>query len=377
MDIKSFMSILNGFGVDFYTGVPDSLLSPFCDYIMSEYGVSSKHIVAANEGAAVGLAAGYYLATANPAVVYMQNSGIGNAVNPICSLLHKKVYAIPAIFVIGWRGEPAVKDEPQHSFQGEVTLSLLDCLEIPYIVVSKETQFSDLARDSQKFKEYIEDGQSVAFVVRKSALQNDNAVNYSSEAEMTREKILKIIIDSSNSNDVFVCTTGKLSREVFEIREQRGEGHGCDFLTVGSMGHSISIAHGIALSKPDKRVFCMDGDGAAIMHLGSLAVAGVSNQQNLVHVVINNGAHETVGGMPVVSRHLNLSEIALNFGYKSSFRAVSENELLQVLDSLKSLKGSTFIEVISNLESRKNLGRPTTIPIQNKNDLMNFLSGEN
>ena len=374
MEINDFMSVLEELGANSFTGVPDSLLSPFCDCIMQRYGVSSKHIVASNEGAAVGLAAGHYLATSRPAVVYMQNSGLGNAVNPICSLLHEKVYNIPVIFVIGWRGEPGVKDEPQHAFQGEVTLPLLDCLEISYAVISEETQ--DLTPHIHSFRKHIKSGRSVAFVVRKSALKNNNKMEYVSNAEMSREQILNLIINAFDENDVFVCTTGKLSREVFEIRERRGDGHGRDFLTVGSMGHSIAIAHGIALAKPERRILCLDGDGAAIMHLGSLAVVGVNHPSNLVHVVINNGAHETVGGIPVVSSNLNLCEIALNLGYRHSFRATNKSELSGALSRIKYLCGPIFIEAISNLESRENLGRPTTTPIQNKGDFMNCLAKE-
>lgn len=375
MNIEKFMSAVNQLGADFYTGVPDSLLSPFTDFIMNQYGVGANHIVAANEGAAVGLAAGYYLATSKPAVVYMQNSGIGNAVNPICSLLHEKVYAIPVIFIIGWRGEPGTADEPQHIFQGKATLPLLDCLEIPYFVVSNQMEESELILCTQTFKKHIENGQSVAFVVSKSALQNNVKMKYDSVGELSRERTLKIIIENASSNDVFVCTTGKLSREVFEIREQNRTGHSRDFLTVGSMGHNLMIAHGIALAKPDRRIFCLDGDGAAIMHLGSLAVVGVHQPENLVHIVMNNGAHETVGGMPAVSSHLNLSEIALKLGYRYSFRAEDENELLFALNKSKKLEGPLFIEIICNLKSRADLGRPTTTPIQNKNDFIAFLGG--
>ncbi|MCL2226733.1 MAG: phosphonopyruvate decarboxylase [Oscillospiraceae bacterium] len=374
MNTQRFVTALTELGADFYTGVPDSLLSSFCDYIYQEFGVSKKHIVAANEGSAVGLAAGHYLATSKPAVVYMQNSGLGNAVNPICSLLHRKVYAIPAIFVIGWRGEPGVKDEPQHLFQGEITLQLLDCLEIPYAVISKGT---DLAQQYiSKFKGCIENGQSVAFVIRKDALKSDSKAKYPSSAEMSREQVLNLIIDNSNESDIFVCTTGKLSREIFEIREQRKAGHERDFLTVGSMGHSISIAHGMALSKPEIRIFCLDGDGAAIMHLGSLAVAGTDAPENLVHIVINNGAHETVGGMPVVSTHLNLSEVAAALKYRHSFRAADQSSLSELLGAVKGLGGPIFIEVMCSLASRGDLGRPTTTPIQNKNDFMKFVGGK-
>ena len=374
MQIEKFMSILGTLGVNFYSGVPDSLLSPFCDHLISEYGVSENHIVAANEGAAVGLAAGHYLATNKPAVVYMQNSGIGNAVNPICSLLHKDVYSIPAVFVIGWRGEPNTKDEPQHVFQGKITLQLLDLMEIPYVVVSEDTAHQDLLDKSKEFNEHIKSGRSVAFVIRKSALKSDHAQKYKSDEDMSREQILSHIVSTSEKSDVFVCTTGKLSREMYEIRDQLGEKHDRDFLTVGSMGHSISIAHGIALAHKQKRIYCLDGDGAILMHMGSLAVTGVHSPNNLIHIVFNNGAHETVGGIPTVSTHLNLSEVSQKLGYTHSYQVKNESELLKTLSEIKNLEAPIFIEAICNLESRNNLGRPTTSPIQNKDAFMNFLS---
>ena len=373
MHIEEFISVIEELEGTFFTGVPDSLLAPFMDFIISKYGISSRHVVAANEGGAVGLAAGHYLATGKPAVVYMQNSGIGNAINPICSLLHQKVYGIPAIFVIGWRGEPGTKDEPQHIFQGEVTLNQLEGLEIPYEVVSKDTTVTELATWAKKFNSHIQNGQSVAFVICKSAFVNEEKTKYTSKGELSREKVLELIIENSDESDIFVCTTGKLSREVFEIRERKQMGHAQDFLTVGAMGHSLMIAYGIALAKCEKRVFCLDGDGAALMHLGSLGVVAVANQQNLVHVVVNNGSHETVGGVPTVGKELCFSEVATALGYRHTFHVEREGKLLSVLSQLHELSGSVFIEIICNLDSRKDLGRPTTTPAQNKKDLMKFL----
>jgi len=371
MNIENFFSVLEGLGTEFYTGVPDSLLTPFIDGVMTKYGISDSHVVAANEGAAVGLAAGHYLATGKPAVVYMQNSGIGNAVNPVCSLLHEKVYAIPAIFVIGWRGEPGTKDEPQHVFQGQSTLPMLDCLQVPYVVVSKDSD--NLGTATEEFKQHIANGQSVAFVIRKGALENHDKRKYTSDAKLVREDVLKTILGTTGDDTVYVCTTGKLSREIFEIREHNGQGHEFDFLTVGSMGHSLMIAYGIALAKPKKRVYCLDGDGAVLMHMGSLAIAGVRQPENLTHIVINNGAHETVGGLPTVGNRLNFCETAKTLGYTHTFRAENEDELATVLDNIKNIHGTIFIEIICNLSSRADLGRPTTTPIENKNALMDYL----
>jgi len=376
MEATKFLDILESLGGETYTGVPDSLLSPFIDALMDRHGISDRHIVAANEGAAVGLAAGHFLATSRPAVVYMQNSGIGNAVNPICSLLHEKVYSIPAIFVIGWRGEPGTKDEPQHVFQGEITLSLLDSLEIPYIVLSDSDDI--LYTTIHAFRENLKNGRSVAFVIKKGALKNNKKYNYTSAAAISREEALMAILASDTDKSpedraFYVCTTGKLSREVFEIRQKQGLGHGSDFLTVGSMGHSLMIAYGIALAKPTRRIFCLDGDGAVLMHMGSLATIGAHKPKNLVHVMINNGAHETVGGLPTVGKSLNFAEVAQSLGYQKTMSATRASELESIMHKIESTDeaiGPIFIEVMCNLESRKDLGRPTTTPIENRDELM-------
>jgi phosphonopyruvate decarboxylase len=390
MEARDFLDVLTDLGAAFYTGVPDSLLSPLGDCLMERHGVGEKHIVAANEGAAVALAAGHYLATSRPAVVYMQNSGLGNAINPICSLLHETVYAIPAIFVIGWRGEPGTRDEPQHGFQGRVTLPLLDCLEIPYQVLGATG-----AVDIEPFRQHLQAGQAVAFVIRKGALTHSNSMAYSTPAALSREETLEIILSQRN-NEVYVCTTGKLSREVFELRERASVGHEHDFLTVGSMGHSLMIAHGIAIARPAKRVWCLDGDGAALMHMGSLAVVGVHHPPNLVHVEINNGTHESVGGLPAVSKHLKLSELARAVGYQNVYHAANREELVDIMDSIgdglvditdnidgglvditKSRRaGPVFIEVACNLNSRADLGRPTIAPLENRRSFMSLLAGE-
>lgn len=373
MTPEKFLDILTDLGSDFYTGVPDSLLNPFINAVVSKYGLENRHIIAPNEGAAAGLAAGHYLATGRPAVVYMQNSGLGNALNPICSLLHKDVFAIPVIFIIGWRGEPGIKDEPQHVFQGKITLPLLDCLEIPYCVAGED----DLILAAEKFKEYIKKEQSVAFVIRKNTFvsnekTSDEKINQTLKYPLSREEALEIIL--KNSCGVYVCTTGKLSREVYEIRKKQGENHQTDFLTVGSMGHNIMIAWGIASEKPEKRVFCLDGDGSALMHLGSLVTVGNNAPDNLVHVVINNSVHESVGGLPVSAPKLNLSEVARISGYKTVFCVSNKEELIHALKS--GADNSLFIEIMCNLNSRPDLGRPFQSPTQNKNNFMSFLKRE-
>ena len=297
MHVSVLLDACHKAGIDFCTGVPDSLLKALCNELYARYGTDSDcHVVAHNEGGAIALCAGHYLASGRPGLCYMQNSGLGNAVNPLASLMDPEVYAIPCLLVVGWRGEPGVKDEPQHKKQGVVTLDQLDILGIPYLVLSPDTSdeaflsgFNDLLTEMNR-------GKTAAIVVRKGALQSDCKPEYGNQYRMTRETAAGIILSASGQDDVFVSTTGKLSREIFELREARGEDHSRDFLTVGSMGHAAMIALRIAVEKPDKMVWCLDGDGAILMHLGALPVIGKRLPSNLVHVIINNGAHETVGG---------------------------------------------------------------------------------
>ncbi|HBI60831.1 MAG TPA: phosphonopyruvate decarboxylase [Lachnospiraceae bacterium] len=369
MKVSDFCRILNA---DFYTGVPDSQLKELCNFLIKSYGISSRHIIAANEGNCVGIAAGYYLATGKVPVVYMQNSGLGNIVNPFASLLHPKVYGIPCIFVIGWRGEPGVKDEPQHIFQGEVTETILKDLGIPYFIVDRKTETETAAKIMQKFKGNLDNGVSVAYIVRKNAFEKETVITYENHNLLCREDVIRKITEAA-ADDVVVSTTGKASRELFEIREQNGQNHAHDFLTVGSMGHSSSIALGIAIEKKDRKVWCIDGDGAVLMHMGSMAVIGSNQPANLIHVVLNNGAHETVGGMPTVASNIDLLRIAKGCGYQRAARVCSEEELEMAIQQAKIAEELVLVEVKCSVTSRKDLGRPTTTPQENKNKFMEFL----
>ena len=372
MKVERFVELLN---VEFFTGVPDSQLKPLCDYLMNRFGISSHHIIAANEGNCTALAAGYHLATNMIPVVYMQNSGIGNIINPVASLLNDKVYAIPCIFVVGWRGEPGIHDEPQHVFQGEITEKLLQDMDIDAYIVGKETVEEDIAAKMQEYGELLKAGKSVAFIIRKGALSYDGQVNYHNENLMLREEIIRHIVDVADK-DVIISTTGKASRELFEIREEKGQKHQYDFLTVGSMGHSSSIALSVALNKPDKKIWCVDGDGAALMHMGAMAVIGNNHPSNMVHIIINNGAHETVGGMPTVAAGIDFVNIAKACGYPGAISVDSFNALDMVLDRAKNRDGLMLIEIKCSIGARDNLGRPTIAAVKNKRDFMEFLSGK-
>ena len=363
------LDFLNEF--EFFTGVPDSQLKPLCNYLIDKYGIGKKHIIAANEGNAVGIAAGYHLATGKIPVVYMQNSGEGNIINPVASLMNNKVYAMPCLFIIGWRGEPGVHDEPQHIFQGEITLKLLDDLDIKYFVITTETTESEVYDKLDEFKSLMSNGKQTAFVVSKGALDYENKIKYSNSYELNREKVVEIITEYSN-DDVIVSTTGKISRELFEIREKNNQGHEKDFLTVGSMGHASSIALGVALNRPDKRVWLIDGDGSMLMHMGSLAVIGSLNPKNIIHIVINNSAHETVGGMPTVAGNIDINNVASGCGYYSVYSVDNETDLRKALTEAD-LNTLTLIEIKTAIGSRADLGRPTTTTIDNKNGFMDYI----
>lgn len=370
MQVEKLIEIIDS---DFYAGVPDSQLKALCDCLMNKYGIDEKHhIIAANEGNCTAIAAGYHLATGKVPVVYLQNSGEGNIINPVASLLNDKVYAIPMIFIIGWRGEPGIHDEPQHIYQGEVTIKLLEDMGIQSYVIGKETTDKDIVEAMASFNEILAEGKNVAFVIRKGALSYSNKVQYTNENTMLREEIIRHIVEASGE-DPIISTTGKASRELFEIREANSQSHKYDFLTVGSMGHSSSIALGVALSKSNSKIWCIDGDGAVLMHMGAMAVLGANAPKNMIHIVINNEAHETVGGMPTVASKIDLVSIAKGCGYPYAVSVNDFQNLAQELEAAKSRNELTLIEVKCSIGARADLGRPTTSALENKDNFMKYL----
>ena len=370
MKVEKFVNII---GSDFFTGVPDSQLKALCNYLMDTYGIDPKHhIIAANEGNCTALAAGYHLATGKVPVVYMQNSGEGNIINPVASLLNDNVYAIPVVFVIGWRGEPGIHDEPQHIYQGKVTVKFLEDMGIESFIIGEETTDDEVSIKMEEFRAILTAGKDVAFIIRKGALTGAPKVEYKNNNKMMREEIIQHIVKASGE-DPIVSTTGKASRELFEMRMANGQSHKYDFLTVGSMGHSSSIALGVAINKPETRVWCIDGDGAVLMHMGSMAVLGVNKPNNLIHIVINNGAHETVGGMPTVAGDIDIVAIAKACGYPNAVSVDSFDILDKELENAKNRNELTMIEVRCTIGAREDLGRPTTTTLENKQNFMELL----
>ncbi len=368
-----FYDLLIKNGTDFFAGVPDSLLKNLCAYI-TDNAPAENHIISANEGSATGLATGYHLATGKIPMIYMQNSGEGNMVNPLMSIADPDVYSIPMLIVIGWRGEPGVHDEPQHVKQGKVTCDLLDAMKVPYEVLSDNEE--DLPAQFEKAYKYIKDNNAqYAFVIRKGTfedykLQNNILV----EGKMSREEAIEKIMLSADDRTAFVSTTGMISRELYEQRDKHNMGHERDFLTVGGMGHASQIALAIAMQKKDRQVYCVDGDGASIMQMGGMATIGSRKPSNYVHFVLNNGAHDSVGGQPTVGREIDFCKIAKGCGYENVVKATTPEELDTVLGSAKTKEKLTFVEVLVTKGARKDLGRPKSTPVENKIALMNFLN---
>jgi len=373
VDPQTFYNALVKSGVEFFTGVPDSLLSPLCACI-AEHATEDKHIITANEGAAIALAAGNYLATAKPSLVYMQNSGLGNAINPLLSLADPSVYAVPMLLMIGWRGEPGVNDEPQHLAQGQVTVPMLDAMGIAYHRLPQDTTeaaalVKNLAEDA------LSEQRPIAILASKNSFAQYKA-DQNSDGEtlsLTREQAIAIILENINADSSVVSSTGMISRELYELREGFQQKHDTDFLTVGSMGHCSQIALGVALANKNKKVICLDGDGAAIMHMGSMAVTAQSGATNLIHIILNNGRHDSVGGQPTCGFEIDFTTIAKGCGYPSAHSVDNEAELTKALGISMGAQGPVLLEVRVNSGNRDNLGRPEITLEQQKRAFMRHL----
>lgn len=366
-----FIEKLRENGIDCFAGVPDSLLKNICAYI-TDHCDAEHNIIAANEGAAVGIAAGHYLATGKPACVYMQNSGEGNIINPLASLTDEEVYNIPVLLLIGWRGRPGVHDEPQHVKQGKVTTGLLNVMGVNYEVLSKEEDKAE--KQIAKAIKALQNKDVFALVIEKDTFEDYKLQNVEvNDLTMSREEAIQTVAAVLGEKDCIVSTTGMISRELFEYRAGMNQGHERDFLTVGSMGHASQIALGIAMAKPERKVWCFDGDGAAIMHMGSMAIVANKAPKNYVHVVFNNGAHDSVGGQPTVGLKIDLPAVAKAVGYTNAFSVENKEDLLEALRAVKMVEGPVLLQVCVKKGNRKDLGRPTTTPIQNKEALMDFL----
>ncbi|MDD5947688.1 MAG: phosphonopyruvate decarboxylase [Oscillospiraceae bacterium] len=340
-----FYSELKKNGVTFFTGVPDSYLNGFCNYLM-ENAAGNEHIIAANEGNAVGIAAGHYFATGTLPLLYMQNSGMGNAVNPLASLADKNVYSVPMIWLIGWRGQPGTGDWAQHQLQGEITAKLPEILNIPYDILSndEEKTAKQLAWACQTA---MQNRCPVALIAPKGVLAGEKKPTPPDTCyPMSREEAIEAVLDCMPADTIYSATTGRATRELYFLRERRNESHACDFLNVGSMGHASSVALGIALAKPARPVVTFDGDCACMMHMGALTMVSKLNVPNFLHIVLNNGAHESVGGQPSAGFLVDFTAIAKASGYATLDHAVTEKEeIAAAVDILRKAGKAAFLEI--------------------------------
>ena len=372
---ESFYQNLTNSGIGFFSGVPDSLLKSFCAYLQ-DHCSDEEHLIAANEGSAIALGIGYHLATQRLPLIYMQNSGIGNAINPLLSLADAEVYSIPMLLLVGWRGEPGTKDEPQHMKQGRIMKDLLKTLEIPFDNVNPNLSSTQILNVLNALIEKSFKNKSPAvLLVSKGTFESYSLKSTNENSfKLLREEVIQLIAKSILDKDVIVSTTGLASRELFEFRASTNQNHSQDFLTVGGMGHANQIALGIAIQKKDRRVYCLDGDGALLMHMGSLVTNGSLKCQNFIHVLLNNSSHESVGGQPTPCNNIKIHKIAKEVGFAFCETVRTKEELITCIKKTQNIKGSVFIDVKLKNGFRANLGRPTKSPIQNKTELMQFLN---
>lgn len=331
-------------GVTFFTGVPDSYLNGFCNYALANF--PDRNIIAANEGNAVGIAAGHYFASKEIPLVYMQNSGEGNAINPLASLVDKDVYAVPMLILIGWRGQGETEpNHPQHRLQGEVTTKLLDVLHIPYTVLTElDDEFSGIIEKAVTYCRKTR--QPYALIAPKGVMADSDKSNIIDDSyPLSREEAIEIILEHMPTDAIYCATTGRATRELFFLRDKRGETKDHDFLNVGSMGHASSVALGIAMEKPDRNVVVLDGDSAVIMHMGSMTMISKVKVPNFMHIVLNNGVHESVGGQPSAGYLVDFTKIAEACGYATvGFPVETRKELVEAVKKLKDCGRASFID---------------------------------
>lgn len=374
INVKLFYDCLLHNKIEFFTGVPDSLLKSLCAYIANNTA-KKDHIIAANEGNALSIGVGYYLSSKKIPLIYMQNSGLGNAINPLVSIADEDVYSIPMILLVGWRGEQGYADEPQHKKQGKITEDLLKTIGVPYWILSSSTADEDMENivNNACVKAYREQ-KPCAIIVKKNTF-TDYALNIidKGEGQVNREEAIKSIIKKTPNNSIVVSTTGVTSRELFEVRKSEGGRHERDFLCVGGMGHVSQIALGIALNKRDRLVVCMDGDGSFLMHMGSVAINSNVGCHNFKHIVFNNCSHESVGGQPTVASEVDMPKIASAAGYKWVGSVSDMDGFNSILDDFIAIKGPAFLEVKTMKGYRPGLGRPTIAMTKSKEMFMDYL----
>lgn len=364
-----FAGMLNKHGINFFAGVPDSVLEPFCSYLDDTLDAQS-HVITPNEGSAVALATGHYLSTGKLPVVYLQNAGLGNAVNPLTSLTNTDASRIPMLLMIGWRGFPGEKDEPQHRLMGSMMEQLLALMNIPYEILSAD--FQEATEQVGRLSATAAlSSTPVALLVKKHTFEPFRR-EIQQAYDLYREDAICVLLEELRES-VFVSTTGKCAREVYELRQLSGQPHERDFYNVGAMGHASMIALGIAMGSPKQHVCCLDGDGALLMHLGALANIGSLQPADFIHVILNNGAHDSVGGQRTLAMDIDIPTIARGNGYKYVYTVSGAADLTQAVRELKAQGALGLIEVKIANGVRKEPVRPDEAPHLLKDQLMKHL----
>jgi phosphonopyruvate decarboxylase len=380
IDPARFVDHLSELGIELFTGVPDSLLKQLNAQVMHAVP-RERHVIAANEGASVGIAIGHYLRTGAPALVYLQNSGFGNTVNPLLSLADPDVYGVPMVLLVGWRGRPGVKDEPQHVKQGRIMTGILDALELPWSVLPTESDAAETCM-TQAVETATSASTPYVVLVEKDTFADAPAgpagptTGPRGDESSSRERALEALVDALGPETINVSTTGMLSRELFELRERAGTDGARDFLTVGGMGHATSIALGVAKNEPDREVWCLDGDGALLMHLGTVPVIADHGPPNLFHVVFNNGVHDSVGGQPTSITSMDVASSARAMGYRWAATTNDPDEVGAHVAAMREQGGPCLLEVRVRPGNRPGIGRPTRTPAQSKEAFMHALREE-
>ncbi|MFB0562329.1 MAG: phosphonopyruvate decarboxylase [Candidatus Lokiarchaeia archaeon] len=367
---EELISYFKETGINFFTGVSDSCFAPLVNYLLA-HEKDYKHVIATNEGEALAISTGYHISTGNVPVVYSQNDGFLNMMNPLTSLVDSYVYEIPALLLISWRGSPKLEDAIQHKRIGEITTNLLDLLDIPYHIYDG---------DNNKLRIAIKKGvllarnenKSYALLFFKGDIE-PYPHPHKIDAEMSREEAIKLIVESVDGDAVFVSTTGKTSRELFEYREKKDDDHKKDFLNIGAMGYANAIALGISLNKINKRVIVLDGDGAVLMHMGNLATIGHYKPGNLFHIILNNFSHDSTGGQPTLANSVNFCEVARAVGYTYAVEVKTKAQLIEEMEHLNKINGPALIVVYVKKGARSNLGRPNLPLIELKRRFMDFM----
>ena len=357
INVNKLFKFLNKNGINFFSGVPDSILKNTKWYLENKN--KKQHIIAANEGSAIASCIGYFLATGKLSCAYMQNSGLANAINPLISIAHKKVYSVPIFLMIGWRGSPGIKDEPQHLTKGSITLKLLKLLNIKYCILNNENDFLNLKKLINFSKK---NNTTVACLLKKNILVSKNKFNQNNyiKSGIRRENFIKTLLEEINSKTNLVSTTGYTSRELYQVRLKYNLRKGSDFYVVGGMGHSSMVALGTSLYK-NIPVICLDGDGSMIMHMGSIANIGYCAKNNYKHILLNNFSHESVGGQKTVSENLNFQLLSKGAGYKKYFYLNKQKEMSKIIKKFLISKGPCLLEVIIKQGAMKELLRPKNL----------------